>query len=197
MQIVELRSVAPSEPIQNTVSFYEGRYGVQRKPGVYSVWDWARITFVFNLLLRGSRVLDVGVGSGQLINTIALSGEFASVTGIDIATHSKFVRMTDSFDLRRMDVASMSFEDNFFDVVICMEVLEHLDEHKFRTALAELRRVCRSQLILSVPFEEPKPLPRYHKQRFDSASIQAYWPNARKLRLRRPGTDWLLLEERS
>ena len=38
-------------------------------------------------------------------------------------------------------------------------------------ALAELRRVCRGTLLVSVPFREPAPLARFHRIRFDESRL--------------------------
>ncbi|HER25177.1 MAG TPA: class I SAM-dependent methyltransferase [Candidatus Atribacteria bacterium] len=41
----------------------------------------------------------------------------------------------------RLDIADMNFEDNFFDVIICTHVLEHVkDDQK---AISELFRVLK------------------------------------------------------
>jgi ubiquinone/menaquinone biosynthesis C-methylase UbiE len=150
---------------------------------------------VSGLLKRGERALDVGVGSGQFINALAMSGAYSHVVGLDITTHSKFIRQTDAFEMKRMNVADLQFDDGSFDAVICMEVLEHVNRPTFLAGLKEIRRVCRGQLIMTVPFEEPEPLPRYHKQRFDRAAICDLWPTAVRQLLRRPGVSWALMEE--
>jgi SAM-dependent methyltransferase len=48
-------------------------------------------------------------------------------------------------------VYQLSHPDKSFDAVVCLEVLEHLDDPA--AALAELCRVCRGALVLSVPRE--------------------------------------------
>ena len=45
----------------------------------------------------------------------------------------------------------MPFEDDSFDLVLCLEVLEHVPEPG--AALAELARVCCGRIVLSVPDE--------------------------------------------
>ncbi len=48
-------------------------------------------------------------------------------------------------------ILRLPFHNNSFDVVTCCEVLEHLPYDSFSGALSELRRVCRSWAILSLP----------------------------------------------
>ncbi len=49
------------------------------------------------------------------------------------------------------DIRCLPFEDNFFDLVICSEVLEHIDDHE--SAILELTRVLKpgKNLVVSVP----------------------------------------------
>jgi SAM-dependent methyltransferase len=49
------------------------------------------------------------------------------------------------------DIHELPYPDDAFDVVLCMEVLEHLDTPA--RALGELTRVARRALVLTVPFE--------------------------------------------
>ena len=54
----------------------------------------------------------------------------------------------------RLDIADMNFEDNFFDVIICSHVLEHVkDDQK---AMHELFRVLKPKgiAILQVPISK-------------------------------------------
>jgi 2-polyprenyl-6-hydroxyphenyl methylase/3-demethylubiquinone-9 3-methyltransferase len=83
--------------------------------------------------LAGKRVLDVGCGGGILAEAMAAKG--AQVTGIDLAERALKVAM-----LHRLEVGSavdyrlVSAEDlaaeapGAFDVVTCMEMLEHVPQ---------------------------------------------------------------------
>jgi SAM-dependent methyltransferase len=49
------------------------------------------------------------------------------------------------------DVRYLPFADRSFDIVICLEVLEHLEKTDGEKLLKELERVAAKQLILSTP----------------------------------------------
>jgi 2-polyprenyl-6-hydroxyphenyl methylase / 3-demethylubiquinone-9 3-methyltransferase len=82
--------------------------------------------------LSGLNVLDVGCGGGILADAMARRG--ATVTGIDLATKSLKVAQlhaieagTPNVSYREISAENMADEQpNQFDVVTCMEMLEHV-----------------------------------------------------------------------
>ena len=84
--------------------------------------------------LASARVLDVGCGGGILSEAMARRG--ASVVGIDLAADNleaarKHAADTSDLDLeyREIDVESIASEQPAsFDIVTCLEVLEHVPE---------------------------------------------------------------------
>jgi len=120
--------------------------------------------------------------------------KFEEVHAIDIVDRT----LPKSVFFRKMSVDNLDYEDNFFDCLVCMEVLEHLEDKHLPSAIREIRRVTQGQLIMSVPYCEPLPLPHYHKQHFNEARIRELFPNARySLLLKEPimRVPWLLMEE--
>ncbi len=97
-------------------------------------------------------ILDAGCGEGFAMNYL-LSGSNARVVGLDSIPGA--LQMAGRLNPARSFVAGnvlyLPFPARSFDLVMCMEVLEHLDEPV--CGLAELCRVSRQWLLLSVPDE--------------------------------------------
>lgn len=161
--------------------------------GLYAEDDWKRISTCYDMLSADSgSFLDVGVGPGALLNLLTLNPHATKVCGIDIREYSKLVTIAPALDIKIMSVDRMTFLDDEFDTVICMEVLEHIELPQFRKALEELRRVAKRKLFMTVPLNEPEPLPPYHKLRFTLSDVNAYFPAAEyRLMSRRKGVPWL------
>jgi SAM-dependent methyltransferase len=91
------------------------------------------------------RVLDVGTGPGRFGALFA--GHGCRVTGVDLNPDMlQIARQTaqgldleDRFDVQQSDAEDLSqFEDGAFDVVLCMELFDHLP--RLDLALAEMRK---------------------------------------------------------
>src|SRR5206468_12881601 len=52
------------------------------------------------------------------------------------------------------DVTGLPFADNSFDVVCCLEVLEHIQPGQLPAACREIARVARHQTIIGVPYRQ-------------------------------------------
>jgi ubiquinone/menaquinone biosynthesis C-methylase UbiE len=95
-------------------------------------------------------VLDAGCGEGHALDFLS---SYAHYVGIDVNPDCvNFCR--EKYPARQFAVESvlaLPFADQGFDVVLCMEVLEHL-EHPTE-AVRELTRVAKHGIVLTVPFE--------------------------------------------
>ena len=84
--------------------------------------------------LQGQRVLDVGCGGGILSDAMARAG--AQVTGIDLATKALKVAQLHALEaqtphvtFREISAEALAAEQSAsFDVVTCMEMLEHVPD---------------------------------------------------------------------
>ena len=84
--------------------------------------------------LKGQQVLDVGCGGGILADAMARAG--AQVTGVDLATKALRVAQlhaleaqTPNVEYREVSVEALAQQQpGSFDVVTCMEMLEHVPD---------------------------------------------------------------------
>ncbi len=103
-------------------------------------------------------VLDVGCGESPYAHLLTAG---ASYTGIDIVSADQF-GMTATNDIMTFDGKTLPFSDDYFDHIICTEVIEHVEDPN--AFVAELRRVLKSNgtLVATVPFSA-----RVHHEPFD------------------------------
>jgi len=140
--------------------------------------------------LRKGRILDIGCGSTPffLINT-----EFKEKYGIDYSvsrSNSKNLVLK-NFDLNN---SKMPFRNNFFETVIMLAVVEHMERDKLPALFKEVARILKpgGRFIITTPcpwahfllrlmarFRLVSPIEiKEHKYAYDKNSIAAYFDNA-------------------
>jgi len=102
-----------------------------------------------SLVTPDSSCLDVGCGDG-LRSGVWLNQHAGTYVGVDISSRAvEAARNKLNIDARVIsDATSLPFEDETFDLIVCIEVLEHLFEPQL--AATEMRRVLRPGGILVV-----------------------------------------------
>lgn len=95
-------------------------------------------------------LLDCGCGEGHLLSQ--LNGKKYGVDYSPTAVKRAEERNPDA-EIFKEDITLLPFEDGFFDIAICSEVLEHILDYK--AAISEIKRAVRrnGQIIISVPNE--------------------------------------------
>lgn len=93
--------------------------------------------------LHGKKILDCGCGEGVLVEEFRSKGY--DIEGIDKNYESEFVK--------KGDITSINYPDNYFDVVLVLDVLEHLPYNEQYKALNEIKRILKDRgvMILSIP----------------------------------------------
>ncbi|MDX6555408.1 MAG: hypothetical protein QOD86_1603 [Miltoncostaeaceae bacterium] len=142
-------------------------------------------------LAEGRRVLDAACGTGYGSAILAGAGA-ASVTAVDRSEEAlRWARLAAKEGVRheRADLAALPFEDGAFDLVVCFEAIEHVDDQD--RVLDELVRVLApgGVLAISSPNRDvympgnPYHTSEYLPDEFDAA-LRARLGNVRLLRQR-------------
>lgn len=100
-----------------------------------------------------SSILDAGCGEGFTLNTLSESNVGKKLEGIDYAKDALSIghKMFPNLLLRHGSIYDLPYKQSSFDLVICTEVLEHLENPQ--KALAQLSRVSKKYVLVTVPNE--------------------------------------------
>jgi len=108
----------------------------------------------------GERVLEVGFGTGLAF--LNLCDMYAEVHGIDLTADveevaSVYAALGIKTFLKKGDLLALPYEDEYFDTVLLVSILEHLRPHELTQAFNEIRRVLKigGQVIYGTPVERP------------------------------------------
>jgi len=101
--------------------------------------------------IQGETVLDVGCGTGFLLDHLKRTRPDLALTGVDFIIEEGTRTRHPDIRFEQANIEKLPFADASFDTVVCTHVLEHILE--FRQALSELRRIARRRLIIVVPQE--------------------------------------------
>jgi ubiquinone/menaquinone biosynthesis C-methylase UbiE len=103
------------------------------------------------LIKEGVSVLDVGAGRTPWLANLKLEKNLSRATCTDISLIAINYQI-DVFKLEayQCDIVKMPFLNNEFDLVVCFDVLEHLEETRIKSAIDELLRIAKIEVILRI-----------------------------------------------
>lgn len=124
-------------------------------PFKYSIGTRVRDKAFLSMLKpqKGDMILDVGCGLGYFTDMISHTG--AECLGIDLDDKCiKYCQSNMRGEYRLVDINKLPFQDNYFDKVLCTEVLEHINHNG--VVLDEIKRVIKNNgvIVVSVPCSE-------------------------------------------
>ena len=96
-------------------------------------------------------ILDVGCGTGDVADHIASRKPGLRVVGVD---PSMSALKYPSVRCAQGELPHLPFPAASFDTVLCLQVLEHLEDAAFEAARTELLRVAARYLLIGVPYRE-------------------------------------------
>lgn len=103
--------------------------------------------------LNPKTVLDAGCGEGFTLNKLMLNKIGKSIEGVERSKEAISLgkKLFPQANIKQGSIYELPYKDNSFDLVVCTEVLEHLDMPT--NALKETLRISKKSLIISVPNE--------------------------------------------
>lgn len=101
----------------------------------------------------GKSLIDVGCGEGRLLDLIRKNFDLDDISGADFSKEALNLAEKKGLDVFNADLTDINtFPPKKWDLVICSEVLEHIDDDIL--ALQNLRKLMNenSKLIITVPY---------------------------------------------
>jgi len=177
-------------PVQIDDSFYDREY-FEGKKGEYrfsytesfvgsAIQDVANIyrAWWIKTFINPKTCLDVGCGTGKLVYFLRKLG--IEAYGIDISEYAleraeKGVKPY----LKEGDIVKIPYPDNSFDLVVTIDVLEHIERQEIKKALTETVRVAKKWVLHKVYTAENKWINFFHAKDHSHFSLhhQSFWIN--------------------
>lgn len=103
--------------------------------------------------LSPKTILDAGCGEGFTMSKLAEFGVGKQIEGVEYSKDAITLgkKFFPNLVIKQGSVYELPYEDNSFDLIVCTEVLEHLEDPK--KAIKEMLRVSKKYLVISVPNE--------------------------------------------
>ena len=136
----------------NYKKLYSGEHLKKINPHwTYEKWSYrytfeAKMKYIIKLLSqvpKHCQILDAGCGQGLLVEEFRKKGY--DIQGIDAFYSSELVRQD--------DILKNGFADNTFDVILCLDVIEHFEFSEQEKLVNELTRILKptGKIIFSIP----------------------------------------------
>ncbi len=138
---------------ENIVGNTYDKYGSSNPLARYLMAGFLRDVTAFYNQISPVTVLEVGCGEGRLIkhlteNAIQKPGK---VVACDLSLDKIEANLDPSITFQEASIYELPFEKNEYDLVVCCEVLEHLQEPT--RGLSEVARVAAKGVLVSTPRE--------------------------------------------
>lgn len=147
-----MRPPASGADPHNVVGNVYDKYGTRNPVARALMQGFLRSVLDLYRLARPRSVLEVGAGEGHLARYLLDAGprpERFEMSDVDVSRVDD--DLPPEITVREASIYELPHDDDAFDLVICCEVLEHLEDPA--RGLAEVARVARRRVLLSTPWE--------------------------------------------
>ena len=126
------------------------------------------VTWIING--KAKTILDVGCGQGLPMELIKMRMRPKYTMGVDLfepyIKEAKLKKIHNEYMLQ--DIKKLSFPDKSFDVVIALQVLEHLTKEEAWQLLNRMEKIARKQVVVATP------IGHMHHPEVDGNPLQAH-----------------------
>jgi len=132
------------------------------KVGIFNSIDrlYCHLPFTYIGILNGElkkvkfeSILDIGGGSGRTFKRIRRLVPVSYAVELDIfeayISQAKAQNAYDDYILAR--ASSLPFEDRSFDIIIALQLIEHMSKEEALIAIKEMERVAKKKVIITTP----------------------------------------------
>jgi len=129
------------------------KHTTQNPIGQFFLNNFKQLLFEQVKTLKPDSVLDVRAGEGFILEMLRENRIAKKLEGIEYMDKALALakKLHPDILIKKGNIYELPYKANSFDLVVCTEVLEHLENPK--KGLSELLRVTRKYLLLSVPNE--------------------------------------------
>lgn len=137
---------------ENVVGNFYDKYATKNRISRALVGGFLRSVTSLYRSAGAKSVLEVGCGEGKLADHLVRSAPRPErFLATDLSLERQALDIDPVIEFSEASVYDLPFEDGSFDLVLCCEVMEHLERP--REALAEVARVARNYVLISTPWE--------------------------------------------
>ncbi|MBI4843573.1 MAG: class I SAM-dependent methyltransferase [Nitrospirae bacterium] len=163
------QGLAASKRLEELRETYSGNYPELGDISTAEKWDSLsgmenvpeirvrRLEKVVRLISQGKKILDVGVGWGDILPLLLKQNKAGDYTGIDFSAEV-IKRLSAGYPRQKFINTTVDKLNDRYDCILVLEVLEHIVPSRVFDFLNEARRLLKDDgvLIVSVPLEDIK-----------------------------------------
>lgn len=144
-------NASPGAPVPNVVGNNYDKYGTKNPIARKLMRGFLDGVGDLFALTAPQRVLEVGCGEGQLATHLISRHRPKRFVASDLSLERIRPDLDPLIETQEASIYELPFEDSSFDMVVCCEVLEHLERPL--DGLKEVARVAKAHVLVSTPWE--------------------------------------------
>ena len=109
------------------------------------------ILFEIGRLKNTNKVLEIGAGTGRDLEELSERGYDVTYSDFSSVAIEKFHKRNPQIETQECDARNLPFQNDSFDLVYCLGLLEHFDRQDRRKIIKEMFRVSNKYVLIDVP----------------------------------------------